>query len=441
LSPSITQVSNQASVADDGGNGADPTPGNNTASDTTPITGADLSITKTDGVSSAAAGGSVVYTIVATNNGPQAVTGANVSDTFPGTLTCNWTCSGTGTCTGGGSGSINDSSVNLAISTSVTYTATCTIAPNATGSLVNTATVSTPLGVTDPTPGNNSATDTDSLTTSADVSVTVNDSRAFVQVGDSLNYVIVASNAGPSNAQATVTDNLPALLSGGSWVCSGTAGVTCANGTGNALSDSATLPAGGTATYVYSATVASAGGDLLDNSASISLAAGSDPGPFNNSYLDHDVIVIFKHGFQGATLLVDGIGTGSDYVVAQLRIDSGLSDGLSIVPVAVAKGRGADGQLLFTLELARFGSDIAVRIVTRDVDGLSQRSPWQPVDTSQRLLRFSWQSASGAAADGYLKVDGGLAPLVISGRSEENRLKHLQIATEGQVPWLLRIGN
>ncbi|MGE5168112.1 MAG: hypothetical protein ACM3KT_05800, partial [Deltaproteobacteria bacterium] len=47
------------------------------------------------------------------------------------------------------------------------YTASCTIAASATGSLSNTATVAAPGGVTDPNPGNNSATDTDALTTVA----------------------------------------------------------------------------------------------------------------------------------------------------------------------------------------------------------------------------------------------------------------------------------
>jgi uncharacterized repeat protein (TIGR01451 family) len=36
----VTQLSNTAGVADDGANGTDPTPGNNSGSDTTPVTGA-----------------------------------------------------------------------------------------------------------------------------------------------------------------------------------------------------------------------------------------------------------------------------------------------------------------------------------------------------------------------------------------------------------------
>ena len=95
----------------------DPTPGNNSATDTdTLAASADLSITKTDGVTTATPGGSVTYTIVATNAGPSNATGATVADTFPASLTCTWTCvgAGGGTCTASGSGNINDT-VNLPI--------------------------------------------------------------------------------------------------------------------------------------------------------------------------------------------------------------------------------------------------------------------------------------------------------------------------------------
>ena len=54
-----------------------------------------------------------------------------------------------------------------------TYTATCTINASATGTLSNTATVSS--GVTDPVPANNSATDTDTLTPQADIGITKTD--------------------------------------------------------------------------------------------------------------------------------------------------------------------------------------------------------------------------------------------------------------------------
>src|SRR5207342_2703259 len=131
---------------------------------------ANLAITNTDGVTTATPGGSVSYTIIASNAGPSNAPGSTVADTFPASLTCSWTCAGSGggTCTASGSGNINNT-VGLPSGGSVTYTASCTIGAGATGSLTNTATVAVPGSVTDPTPGNDSATDTDTLSPSANL--------------------------------------------------------------------------------------------------------------------------------------------------------------------------------------------------------------------------------------------------------------------------------
>ncbi|MEO7935045.1 MAG: choice-of-anchor J domain-containing protein, partial [Dokdonella sp.] len=168
-----------------------------------PAATADLSITKTDGVTTATPGGAVIYTITASNAGPSGASGSTVADTFPASETCTWTClgAGGGTCTVAGSGNINDS-VNLPSGGSTTYTASCAISAAATGSLANTATVATPAGVTDPTPGNNSATDTDTLNASADLAITKTDGVTTATPGGSVTYTITASNAGPSNAIA-----------------------------------------------------------------------------------------------------------------------------------------------------------------------------------------------------------------------------------------------
>ena len=128
-------------------------------------TSADLSITKTDGVTTAVPGNSISYTILVANNGPSAVTGATVSDTMPSDLTgVTWTCSGSGgaSCSGSGSGNISDT-VNIPVGGTATYTVTGTVSASASDSLSNTATVTAPSGTPDPTPGNNSATDTDTL--------------------------------------------------------------------------------------------------------------------------------------------------------------------------------------------------------------------------------------------------------------------------------------
>lgn len=256
------------------------------------VLAADLSITKTDGVTSAIPGGSVTYTITASNAGPDGVTGATVADTFPASLTCTWTCvgAGGGTCTANGAGNINDA-VNLPAAGSVTYTANCSISPAATGSLSNTATVSSAVG--DPNAGNNSASDTDTLTPTADLGITKTDGLANAAPGQAITYTIVASNPGPSNAPgATVTDTFPAAFTGATWTCAGGGGGTCpANGAGN-INAVVSLPAGGSVTFTVNGTIDGAFTGLLSNTATVTAPGGvTDPGAGNNSATDQTDVV------------------------------------------------------------------------------------------------------------------------------------------------------
>src|SRR4029079_13133770 len=98
----------------------------------------------------------------------------------------------------------------------------------ATGSIANTASVAAPAGTTDPTAGNNSATDTDTITSSADLSVTKSDGKTSVDAGVSNSYSVVVTNGGPSNVSgATVTDTFPAAFTGASWQRLASRGSSC----------------------------------------------------------------------------------------------------------------------------------------------------------------------------------------------------------------------
>ena len=423
---------------------SDPTPGNNTATDTdTLVPQADLSIANSDGVTTATPGGSVTYTITAANAGPSPAPGSSVTDTFPAALTCTWTCvgSGSGTCTASGAGNITDT-VGLPVGGSVTYTASCTISPSATGSLGNTAMVAVPGGMTDPTSANNSKTDTDTLSVQADLVLTISDSHSFAQVGDILDYVIEVTNpTGPSTAVATVSDALPAELGAGAWTCTPSASAACSNGSGNTLNDTATLPVGGKADYMFSAQVQSAGAaDQIVNSASATLTSGSDPVLANNMASDTDTVVIFRNGFDDGQAIVANVNAaGASFITAQLRVDPGLLGSLGIVPVAVANGRSADGKRLFTLQVARFGAEIALRTLTTDSRGAIARSEWRTADLDRHVLEFAWQSASEQHNDGYFAAAAGGTPVLVDGRVESARLTYLLIPVENGVPWLLLI--
>ena len=162
----------------------------------------DLSISKDDGVASALPGGTVSYVITASNSGPDDAPGTTVSDAFPAACASfSWTCVGTGgaSCAASGSGNIAEL-VSLPSGSSVAYTAACVIDSTATGSLVNTATVTAGANVTDADTTNNSATDTDALTPQADL-VAVLTAPTQTTTGAAINYAASARNVGPSNAE------------------------------------------------------------------------------------------------------------------------------------------------------------------------------------------------------------------------------------------------
>ena len=169
----------------------------------------DLSITKSDGVTTAYPGGSVVYTITASNAGPDTVFEARVVDTFPASLACSWTCAGGAgnTCTASGAGDINDATVGLAVGGSVTYIATCTVSPAATGTLANTATIFAPGTAVEAGIADNSATDTDTITP---VTVPGAPTIAIAAAGDTqaaVAFTPPASNGGSPIISYTATSS------------------------------------------------------------------------------------------------------------------------------------------------------------------------------------------------------------------------------------------
>ena len=267
----------------------------------------DLSITKTDGVSSVYQGGAVTYTIVATNNSAFAVT-ATIADTVAASVTgVTWTCAasaGSSCGTASGSGNTINTTATLAASGTATYTVSGTVSATATGTLSNTATVSPPSFLADANSANNSATDSDPINVRADLSISKTDGVAIITPGNSVTYTIVVRNlsggTGASNG-SIVTDTVPATISSVTWTCgSVTGGATCgaASGSGNAISTTANLPVNSSVTYTVTGTLSSTATGTLSNTATVITAASgvSDPtdlsrtGAGNNSATDSDTI-------------------------------------------------------------------------------------------------------------------------------------------------------
>jgi uncharacterized repeat protein (TIGR01451 family) len=240
---------------------------------------ADLWISKSDGQASSVPGTSVSYTIVVTNDGPDAAASASVLDAPPPALTgVSWTCTPSpgAACPASGNGPINHT-VSLPAGGSATYSLSGSLDPAATGTLTNTASVVAPAGVSDPDPGDNAASDTDVLTPLADLGLVMADSPDPVGSEAPLRYTLQVTNAGPSTSGAlTVTDSLPGSVGfvASTPACSETAGqVTCAL--------AGLPPSGSTALSLDVVVHAGAQGSAV-NSASVT-ASATDPNTANNA--------------------------------------------------------------------------------------------------------------------------------------------------------------
>jgi len=102
LPAGVDSLTNTATVTDDGSNGPDPNPADNTATDVDNLDASaapDLQITKDDGGMTPSAGEVLVYTLSYGNVGTQGATGVTIEETVPANTTFNaassspgWSC-------------------------------------------------------------------------------------------------------------------------------------------------------------------------------------------------------------------------------------------------------------------------------------------------------------------------------------------------------------
>ncbi len=248
---------------------------------------ADIAVTKTDGVTSAAPSGSVSYTIVVSNAGPSDDPSVSLTDILPADLTGTFTSFAIGGATGNtatGSGDLAET-LSMPANSSVTYIVVASIDPGATGTLSNTATVS---GSFDPNPANDRATDDDTVLIPLETKVTL--------VGNTLTIVDV--NGGTSNDNLFVTrDNFNYNIQDTGGL---TIDVSSIPGAGGSGTSSVTVPLG----TIDGLNVTLLGGD--DN------LVWADVGPVS---------------YAGGGVLIDG-GTGADTLSysAPLTADLGNAD-------------------------------------------------------------------------------------------------------------------
>ncbi len=253
------------------------------------VSGPDLRVTKDDGSATYLPGESIVYTITVYNDGNVTASGT-VTDNPPAALTnVSWTCAGSSTATCGASGadSINDS-VSIAAGQHVTYTLKAIAAANAAGDLSNTASAAL-SGGTDPTPANNSATDTDASGAVPGLTVKKSSTTASISATGVVSYSYLITNTGNVTVTGiSVADN---NIDSGSMSCPGASLAAGANMTCTAQHTvtQAEMDAGGNLSNTVTVTSANAptATDTLNipimQNASLSLTKSANPAVFTAS--------------------------------------------------------------------------------------------------------------------------------------------------------------
>jgi uncharacterized repeat protein (TIGR01451 family) len=223
-------------------------------------------------------------------------------------------------------------------------------------------------------------------TTTANLAITKTDGQTTAMPGQIVTYTIVVTNSGPDPVMwATVTDNLPASLTGAAWTCAPAGGGSCGAGASGNINDTVNLPMGATVTYTLTGTV-SANPVTLTNTATITAPGGvTDPNLSNNSATDTDALLCFGEG----VIVPDGRSTSSTlagattaWFGAVLRLGSSYS-----LEFTNTTGTTPPGTLTVYAGDDGCGNG-ASTAVTRDTTGLDPQ-------TSTGMVRVSFRATSG----------------------------------------------
>jgi uncharacterized repeat protein (TIGR01451 family) len=257
-----------------------------------PFPKADLAITKTDSPDPVHAGEQLYYTLTVTNNGPNDVPNASITDTLPAQVT--FVTDDRGICTEAPAGTLTCALGAIANGASSTVVVKVQVKPDAVSDaghpigITNSANVSTT--VIDPNAANNAASASTIVEDRADLKVTkLCKPDGPMLAGNVATCTIFVDNLGPSDARnVTLTDS---HVSSGTFTITGanaSPGGACPVSSGVVACNLGTEPAGGRTTVVVTETATEP--QDINDCARIS-AVTPDPDSSNNQSCDGVSIV------------------------------------------------------------------------------------------------------------------------------------------------------
>ena len=299
LPSGVDDVTNVVSVTDDGANGPDSDPTNNSDVDDTPISAApDLHVIKDDGQTTVGPNATLIYTLSYGNDGSQDAANVVLTESLPPGTTFDAANSSAGW------SETSPGVWELSLGTVVAGTggtrsfAVVVDDPLAAGisQLVNSVTIADDgTNGPDENPNDNSDTDTDTVNATPDLYIEKDDGNTTTTAGASVIYTINYGNDGDQSATGVViTEDVPVGAtfdfsnSTNGWVESPV-------GSGTYQFNVGALDAGDTGTVAFAVFVddpLAAGLDQLVNNTSIADdgANGQDPDPTDNADNDVDTI-------------------------------------------------------------------------------------------------------------------------------------------------------
>jgi uncharacterized repeat protein (TIGR01451 family) len=258
----------------------DPDPTDNTSGAGSTIVAedvADLSVTKSTTATDAPIGSTFSYTIVLTNNGPDAATSITLTDVLISSLTFQSITEPAGfdcaTPAVGSSGTITCTGSTLANGASATFTLTVQVAQGASGTITNSASAVAAEDDENTANSSGSAPGVVAQPPQADLSIVKTTTQTSLTTFDEVVYTITVGNDGPSpGTDVTVMDTLPAGLefvsaTPSQGTCGAASPVTCNLGS---------LPVGAIATVTLRATVTATSGTITNTATVFSDEAGTE---------------------------------------------------------------------------------------------------------------------------------------------------------------------